>query len=120
VISLKAELEDVIRERDEKAERELSAELQKLTTGLARAKEQLAMLTSDLRPEGTVMGSDSEPKKSAGWDKVLDAYHGRKSPKPQGKMIKNVKEITGVGSSAMRIVIHHKSSSVSSLSKRNI
>ena len=108
--SLKAELVEVIRERDEKAERELSSELQKLTIGLARAKDQLAVLTSDLRGEDgtTATESDSEFKKPGGWERVRDTYLGRKSPKPQGK-IENVKETAGVGSSAMRIVIHHKS-----------
>jgi hypothetical protein len=112
MISLKAELEDVIRERDEKAEKELSNELQKLTAGLARAKEQLATLTSDHRvEEGTQLESDTESRKQGSWDKVRGAYHviGRKSLKPQGK-IENVKEIAGVGLLTKRIVIHHKAS----------
>ncbi|KAF8228363.1 P-loop containing nucleoside triphosphate hydrolase protein [Tricholoma matsutake] len=118
MISLKAELQEVMKERDEKAEKELSDELQKLTTGLARAKDELAMLTSDhYAEEGTMADRDREVRKPGHWNRIRSAAYlavGHKSPKPQGK-VENVKEFAGVSFSAaanVRIVIHHKSTSL--------
>jgi hypothetical protein len=122
IISMRAELEAVVRMRDEKAEKELLDELQKLTSGLARARDDLAMLASDQYGEDIpVSGPDIE--KPSQWDKVRGAYlvagHKNsvfvfqdKNTASQDK-IENVKEVADGGMSSVRIVIHHKSTSVS-------
>jgi hypothetical protein len=114
IISMRAELEAVIRGRDEKAEKELADELQKLMTGLAHAKDELAMLASDYCAEEGMPISGPDVEKSSQWNKVRGAYLGvgSKIPVPQDK-VENFKEVADVRLSPMRIVIHHKSTSVS-------
>lgn len=93
MISLKAELEVAMRQRDKKAEDESLAELQKLTTGLARAKEELALLTLEHRAQ---MNTSFRPKSSQPQIKVENIKEGRANRSP----------------AAGRIVIHHKPSLV--------